>query len=287
MAELRELQRFIENTRALGEIVQAMRNLAGVYVRRAESTIQATRPYREVVESALAAVLAAAAWPVLEEDTETPAVLVVFASDQGLCGTFNEHVVSCVTEFVAEHAGIEVMVIGRRGRDLLRQRGIAPCVDSDAPTSLEGIKARVADLSERLFQAFSAAGAERLFFAYNRYESMGRFQPVVRRVLPPTREDLAAEPAIEFRSDPILTAPPDQLLGRFMEEYFFINLFGTLLESHGSENGARLLAMTAAAANIDKRLVDLTKKYQNARQEMVTSELLDVVGGAEALQAQT
>jgi len=71
-----------------------------------------------------------------------------------------------------------------------------------------------------------------------------------------------------------------------MEEYFFINLFGTLLESHGSEIGARLLAMTAAAANIDKRLVSLTKNYQNARQEMVTSELLDVVGGAEALQAQ-
>jgi len=286
MAELRELQRYIENTRALGEIVQAMRNLAGVYVRRAETTIQATRPYRDVVESALASALEAADWPALDEDDEAPAVLVAFASDQGLCGTYNEHVVDCVAGFVKEHPATEVMVIGRRGRDLLRHRGVEPCVDTDAPTSLEGIKARVADLGERLFQAFSAAGAERLLFAYNKYESMGRFQPTVRRVLPPTREDLAATPSISFRSDPILTAPPEQLLGRFMEEYFFINLFGTLLESHGSENGARLLAMTAAAANIDKRLIDLTKKYQNARQEMVTSELLDVVGGAEALRAQ-
>jgi len=286
MAELRELQRYIENTKALGEIVQAMRNLAGVYVRRAESTIQATRPYRDIVNSALAAALDAADWPVLETDDDAPSVLVVFASDQGLCGTYNERVIDCAGDFIDSKPLTEVMVIGRRGEGLLQQRGIEPIVAADAPTSLEGIRSRVADLSERLFQAFSAAGAEHLFFAYNEYESMGRFQPTVRRVLPPARDDLTADPAVAFPSEPILTASPDRLLGRFMEEYFFINLYGTLLESHGSENGARLLAMTAAAANIDKRLVDLTKKYQNARQEMVTSELLDVVGGAEALQTQ-
>ncbi|MDP6107267.1 MAG: FoF1 ATP synthase subunit gamma, partial [Candidatus Brocadiia bacterium] len=79
------------------------------------------------------------------------------------------------------------------------------------------------------------------------------------------------------------TASPDELLGNLAEEYFFIQLYRALLEDHASENGARLLAMTAASSNIDDSLAELTKDYQSARQDAITGELLDVVGGAEAL----
>jgi len=111
---------------------------------------------------------------------------------------------------------------------------------------------------------------------------MGRFREETRTVLPPLREQLHEAADRELSYDPILTAPVGALLLRFVDEYFFIQLYRAMLESHASENGARLLAMTAAGTNIDRKLVDLTKAFQTARQENVTSELLDVVGGAEA-----
>jgi len=105
----------------------------------------------------------------------------------------------------------------------------------------------------------------------------------VRPVLPPRPEQLAEAQREQFRAAPILTAPAGELLGALIEEYFFIQLYRALLESHASENGARLVAMTSASSNIDDALASLTKQFQSLRQDAITAEMLDVVSGAEAL----
>ncbi len=283
MADLRDLQRKLESIAALREIVQAMRNLAAVYVRRAESTLDATRPYETVVETGLATALERAHVADIPDQSEHPPIAIVFSSDQGLCGAYNERVVRTALQFCDEHPGTQLIAIGLRGRDMLAQRDIEPLLSVRAPTSLEGIKAQVPELSEQIFETYAKHGAGDLFFVYNMYESMGRFTGTTRRVLPPGRDKADTDAAETFRSEPLLTMPADELLSRLIEEHFFINLFRGLLESHASENGARLLSMTAASSNIDNRISVLTKEYQSARQEMVTAELLDVVGGAEAL----
>lgn len=284
MPELRELQRKLESIQALREIVQAMRNLAAVYVRRAETTLRGTRPYSEIVQTALATVLRRL--QTTEENpahAQRPALAIVFGSDQGLCGTYNEKVVNRTTDFLSEHPETPILVVGLRAAGVIKQKGIAPALVLEAPTSLAGIKAKVPDLAERAFTEVTEAGAEELYFIYNLYVSMGQYEETVRRVLPPSKDDLAEAMELPFRGDPILTDTPQALLGHLIEEYFFVQLFRVLLESHASENGARLLAMTAASSNIDKRIGDLTKEYQTVRQDVVTAELLDVVGGAEAL----
>ena len=284
MPELRELQRKLESITALREIVHAMRNLAAVYVRRAETSLDATRPYGSVVATALSVVMDRMHLQTAAADPGPPVALVL-ASDQGLCGTYNERVVRRTLQFREEYPETTFMAIGQRGCDALGQHGIEPALAVRAPTSLEGITAQILDLADQVFTAFSATGRDRLFLIYNVYESMGRFSDTVRQVLPPDRQSLESDDSPEFGYDPILTALPELLLDRLMEEHFFISLFCALLESHASENGARLLSMTAASTNIDKRIAELTKEYQGARQEVVTSELLDVVGGAEALRA--
>ena len=167
---------------------------------------------------------------------------------------------------------------------MLRLRGTEPVLGLRAPTSIEGIKAKVADLALEIFAAYTESGAAALVFVYNTYGSMGSFTENVRTVVPPSLAAPDPESApYRFRGEPILSGPPEEILGPLVEEYFFIELYRALLESHAGENGARLMAMTAASANIDDRLVDLTRETRTVRQDAITSELLDVVGGAEAL----
>jgi F-type H+-transporting ATPase subunit gamma len=284
MAELRELQRKLESIQSLKDVVNAMRNLAAIYVRRAEDALKASRPYGDVVNTALRLVLERSRFDTAGEEDDRPALLVVFASDQGLAGPFNERVCSEAVAFAEGLASrAEIAVIGMRGRGLLEQRGVSPVLAARSPTSLEGIRSRVPEISAELFGAYHNLGPARLFFVFNAYESMGRFVPTVRRIVPPVREELEAEPGHRFTWDPILTAPPGDLLGRLIEEYIFIELYQSLLESHASENGARLTSMTAAGSSIDDRLEVLRQQFQSVRQESITAELMDVVSGTEAL----
>jgi len=284
MAELRELQRKLDSIKALREIVTAMRNLAAIYVRRAGGAVDAIRPYSDVVETALGVVLDRAHGRGADLVADVRCMALVFASDQGLCGTYNDRVVRAAMEFRdASPLPVEFVAIGRRAHGLLGMRGVAPAMAVGSPTSLEGIRARVPELAAEVFETYARLGADEMVFIYNEYHTAGRFSQQVRRVLPPRREDLGEGRRAELRSQPILTAQPADLLGELMEEYFFIQFYRALLESHASENGARLMSMTAASANIDDRLVELTQEFQSVRQDVITSELLDVVGGAEAL----
>jgi len=272
MADLRHLQRQLDSAGALSDIVAAMRNMAAAYVRRAEA-----------VAMALSVALGRGAGALAELPEDAPGLAVVFASDQGLCGTYNERIVEAALEHGRSAPGrVEFIVVGHRGRDLLSMRGTEPVLALGAPGSLEAIRSRITDVAAEIYRAYGESGAQRLFFVYNEYEGMGRYRETVRRVLPPPGDDLAGAES-PFSYEPILTAPPRDVLARLAEEYFFIELCRALLESHASENGARLTSMTSASTNVDNRVADLTKQYQTARQDEITAELLEVVSGAEAL----
>lgn len=284
MAELRELERKLESLAALREVVKAMRNLAAVYVRRAEAALEAIRPYSRTVETALATVLDRVGGARTAPETPGKCLAVVFAGDQGLCGTYNDRVVREAVRFAAQ-AGprVSFAAVGRRARDLLALRGITPVLSAPGPASLEGIRSDVPELAADLFETYVASGAAEMVFVYNEYEGLGRFREQSRPVLPPRREQVATDGTARFSYEPLLGSDPARLLGKLAEEYFFIELYRALLESHSSENGARLLAMTAASGNIDERLAEVTREFQSVRQNSITAELLDVVAGAEAL----
>jgi len=338
MADLRQLERQLDSINALKEIVQAMRNLSAIYLRRAELTIEAIRPYAEIVETGLVVTLERVAAPeswggrsclprsgpdqrqtgmsapphagtpappdggmpatphagvsappqsAIRNPDQGPALLLLFASDQGLCGNYNDRIVAAGVAFAEETGQVEFATIGHRGKDLLAMRGRETLLDLDCPTTLESIKARVRGLAARVYERYVNRGFQRLFFAYNMYESVGRFNEHVRQILPPGRETLLSHQHPSFRSEPLLTVPPAEALGHLLEEYFFIQLYRALLESHVSENGARLASMTIASTNIEEKFTLIAQHYHQARQGQITSDLLDVVSGAEALMGDT
>jgi len=171
VAELRELQRKLESTKALREIVNAMRNLAAIYMRRAERTLEAIRPYSAVVETALRVVLERAGAPEFERDEQGGCVALVFAGDQGLCGAYNQRVVRAAREFAASAAGpVDFVAIGLRAHSLLRMQGTEAIL----------------------------SGATQMVFVYSAYAGMGRFREHVRPVLPPRPEQLAEAQREQF-----------------------------------------------------------------------------------------
>jgi len=284
VAGLRRLKRQLESIRVLSDIVAAMRDLAAICVRHAEAAVRATRPYAELVETALDEAMKQADLQQADRPADASAVAVVFTSEQGLCGAYNDRVVRRALEFMREAPGPKQLVaIGRRGRDLLALQGAKAALSLPGPTNLEAIRNQVLELAAQVFELYSERGASELFFVYNAYAGMGRFQETVRQVLPVSAGDLQASRERAFSYEPILTAPPRELLGQLIEEYFFIEFYRGLLESHASENGARLASMTTATTNIEERIVALTRRFQSVRQEDITAELLDVVSGAEAL----
>ena len=285
MPSLREVQVKLENADALSEIVDGMRTLAAIYLRRAEATLRAIRPYAENVEAALLEVLDRMFVAGETAEHGAGALVVVFSSDQGLCGPYNDRVVEAATAYEQEHPGLAITfaTLGGRGHDLLALRGRTTALTLDAPVNIEGVAAAVSQATERIYDVYVERNIARLLFAFNRYDSVGRFHSLVQQILPPDRSKLHTHGRPTFTTEPLMTAPPHTLLEPLAEEFFFIELYRAMLEGLASENGARLQAMTLASSNIDDTVRLLTQAYRSARQEQITSELLDVVGGAEAL----
>jgi F-type H+-transporting ATPase subunit gamma len=239
------------------------------------------------VETALRVVLERPGRRPAEPQASQRVLAVVFASDQGLCGTFNERAVRAAVDFKEKTPEpMDMVAVGRRAHDLLSMRGVTPVLSRPAPTSLEGIRSQVPEMAADVFDVYLQRGADRMVFVYNDYESMGRFREKVLPVLPPDLELMGAGEEERFRYEPVLTMPPADLLAVLIEEYFFIQFCRALYESHCSENGARLMAMTAASGNIDDRFTEVRKEFQLVRQDSITAELLDVVAGAEALRTE-
>jgi F-type H+-transporting ATPase subunit gamma len=241
------------------------------------------RPYADTVEQALRLALRLSPGGIPEPPPEARTLIVAFAADQGLAGNYSDGVVTSAMALAESLPGeVDTICIGYRALELMRLRGVEPLSVHRAPGSIEGIVSEIPDLAAQVFTAYRERGAEQLYFVYSRYESLGRYEQMHRRVLPPESELVEGAATAEAGYPPLLTAPAEQVLGHFLEEYFFVEFNRALLEGHASENGARLASMTSAASNIDERLDDLTQQYQSERQTVITSELLDVVSGAEA-----
>lgn len=284
MSRLREVQQKLENADALGGIVDGMRTLAAIYLRRAEATLDAIRPYAQNVETALLEVLGRCA-ECSDPDEESSALVLIFASDQGLCGPYNERIAAAALEFETTHPDLAVTyaAIGHRGHEALALAERTTLLAMESAVSIEGVKAAVDDIGERVYAAILERGIAQCYFAFNRYESVGHYHPVIQKILPPSRETLVTRTHPTLRTPPILTTAPERLLENLIEEFLFIELYRAMLESLASENGARLQAMTFASNNIEDTIEELAQAYRSARQDEITSELLDVVAGAEAV----
>jgi len=287
MATLRDIKRRIASVKSTQQITKAMKLVAAAKLRRAQERILEARPYAFKMQEVLSS-LALRADPqshplLLRRDAgRKKKTLVIIAADKGLCGAFNSNIMRRSLELLRATDGevaMTLIVVGRKARDFYRRRPYT--IRSEQIGFFDKLAyAHAAALGQELAKAYMAGEADEIQLVYNEFKSVATQRVVVERLLPieplQPSEELAA---IDFIYEPSPAAILESLLPKHVE----VQVYRALMESVAGEYGARMTAMEAATKNASEMIDLLTLQFNKARQERITRELLEVVGGAEAL----
>lgn len=302
MASLRDIKKRIRSVNGSQKITKAMKLVAASKLKRAQDAVDRSRPYAEHITALLARVARRAeaearargeeaAHPLFATRPVRRAVLVVVSSDRGSCGAFNSNVIRHAERFLAQNGGrlgrVEVWTVGRKARDYFAKR--KNTVHFDVPDLFRELSfGRTQLLAQQLIGQFMAGELDAAFVAYNEAQSAMSQVVRVRDVLPavPPQADAAGAGVDGAEADGVemLYAPSrDALLHALAPAWVSVQLHRALLESVAAEHGARMTAMEAATKNAQELVETLTLQYNRLRQAAITTELMDIIGGAEAL----
>lgn len=290
METLEQLHSQLDSLGELRSIVKTMKALSAATIRQYEEAVRALNGYYQTVERGLYVVLQDTGLPPRAEP-EDPARLaaVVFGSDHGLCGRFNEIISDHALEHMASTgAGREsrkVLAVGARVAASLENAGQPAEEVFMVPGSADQITATVQQILLKIDQWRHQDGIRHVYLLFNGHAEGSRYDPVTVELLPLDLRRFQQLRDKEWPSNRLPTFSMERatLLSRLVHQYLFVSIFRACAESQASEHASRLAAMQSAERNLDERLDDVTMQFRRARQNSVTSELLDVIGGFEAI----
>lgn len=303
------LQRRIKSTHDLGSVVRTMKALAAVSVRHYEEAVASLAAYTRTIELALqalarqipeetlaAAVASGAPGTGSGHAGDLPEGAIVLGTDQGMCGTFNDQMAQYVRAVRAGPAGRPgdgaaaprpgpVWAVGVRLVPALREAGLEPEAVFAAPGSAEGITGKVSELLSGLDAWLRGAGLGTVRIYHQRSTGPATYRPRAVLLWPVDLRGLAGlrRRRWDSRSLPMTRLPWEQMLRPIVRQHLFIGLYRAHAESLASENAARLATMERAEKNIAERLQELQLQFNYLRQQSITVELLDIIGGYESL----
>ena len=289
MANLKQIRKRIGSVKSTQKITRAMKLVAAARLRRAQENITRLRPYAiktmDVLSSVAARVPAEEApHPLLEKHEIESVLLVVLTSDRGLAGAFNANIEKMAhrrwKELEAEGKQVRFAVIGRKGRDFLERRG-ADIVRDFTGVFEDPTLEKAGEIARTIADAYVASEGtlDACYLIYNEFKSAISQQVIVESLLPIVPRELGPDDQGEFIYEPDEKGLLDTLLPLYLE----VEIYRAVLESVASEHGARMTAMDAATNNASDMLDRLTLEYNRARQAAITTELMEIIGGAEAL----
>lgn len=291
MPTLEGLRRQIETATDLGSVVTTMKTLAAVSIHQYERAAEALTDYSRTIELGFQIVLRNERLPIELEEVRGNTAAIVFGSDQGMCGQFNEEIVSFANAKAREENTEEpwrLLVVGARTEGQLLDQGGRIEQTYDVPTSVSQITNLVQEMLPHIERLRSEANLSRVLVFHNRRTSASSFEPSRDQLLPLSvrRSRRWREEPWPSRSLPMFVTPQGRLISQLVQHDLFVSLFRACAESLASENASRIAAMQAAEKNIDERLEELRGSFNQLRQSAITEELLDVVTGFEALSQQ-
>lgn len=295
MANLRAIRKRIGSVKSTQQITKAMKMVSAAKLKRAQDAIVAARPYaarmREVVRS-LAGRAPEEAHPLLTPREAKRLALLVITSDRGLCGGFNSNLLRAANRFMADRRGsyeeIVLFVAGRKARDFFRRRGV-PMRQEYVGVLGSLSYAHAERFSRDLVEGYLAGEFDEVVVAFNEFRSAisqaVRFDGLFPIALEPEKaKGEGAGPAYAAADIDYLYEPSrKEILEVLLPKYVETQIFRVLLESVAGEHGARMTAMDSATSNAVDMISRLTLQMNRARQAAITKELMEIIGGAEAL----
>ncbi len=286
MASVRQIRRRIRSVENTAKITKAMSMIAASKMRRTQEAALRGRPYADLMQTLLSHLAAQTQddedhHPLLVERPRNNVGLVVISPDRGLTGGLNSNINRAAGQFVVDQAGagVKVIAMGRKGRDFMVRTGQdVQAVFTDIPDR-PGID-QVTPVARMVIDSFTNEEVDAVYVAYADFVNTTLQRPVVVQLLPVVPAELEASQAVGYIYEPDERPVLDQLLPRYVE----MQLYHYLLEGIASEQSARMVAMRNATDNANEMVEDLTLVMNKARQETITKELLDIVGGVAAVE---
>jgi len=292
MNDVESLKNSIRSAEDLGAVARTMKTLAAVNIRQYEAAVESLREYNHTIRTGIKMLM--------RHSTENltgrvvagsqPGV-IVFGSDQGMCGQFNQQIAQFTVETFPElsQTGPPVICIGSRAADSLRAAGISVDQVSALPGSADGMTSLVHELLPVIDQWRMAYDVGRIMVVHNRRQTASTWKPHAFQLLPIDLAHLQRTSGKKSESAgvslPYWTMDPDRLFSDLVRQFLFVSLFRACAESQAGENASRIASMQSAERNIRERLQHLRTEYAQTRQTAITEELLDVVTGFEALES--
>jgi F-type H+-transporting ATPase subunit gamma len=286
MPTIRDIRRRIRSVQNTGKVTNAMSLIAASKMRRTQTAVMQGRPYSEKIQEVIADL---AAQPSGETDGIHPLLqvrplqrvgVVAITPDRGLCGGMHASLNRRVAQFIlGQSVPVRVIIVGRKGRDFMVRYG----QDLQAVFTDLGDRPNLVDtlaISHLVIDAYTEGQMDEVHLAYTRFISITSQQPVIEKLLPMVPAPLTSAQRVGYIYEPDSLTVLGTLLPRFVE----MQLYHALLESIASEQSARMVAMKNATDNAKSLVEDLTLDMNKLRQDSITRELLDLIGGAAALE---
>lgn len=290
MPSIELLKRRIRTAGDLRSLVRTMKALAAVSIRQYERAVESLVEYNRTVEMGFQILLREQEVSVFKGTNKKKCLgAVIFGSDLGMCGQFNEQISSYALESIkklgCEPTDTANVVVGARVTGYLEDGGMKVDYEIPVPSSLAGITMTVREINEILLEWWTGKRIDQLFLFYNNHVSGAQYHPHTVRLLPLDIEWLQRIKVRKWPTKvlPIFTMDWNVLFPLMVRQYVFVSLFQATAESLASENASRLAAMQGAEKNIDDVLSELKLQFHQERQMIITDELLDIVAGFEAL----
>ena len=287
MATLKQLRTRVGSIKNIQKVTYAMQLVAAARVRKAQDAILAARPYAEHLGRILAGLHASGAGgegahPLLRTPpSSTSTTVVVVTSERGLCGGFNGAICRKAVAEVGDQpdAASDLVTVGKKARDFFRARGYAISREHSDVFRAPPVFSRAEEIATDLTERFASGATDRVVLVFSRFQSLARQEPTVLQLLPIAPDEGEQEGVKDYIFEP----SPERLLEVLVPRYVNFQVWRALLESNAGEQAARMTAMDNASKNAGELIDELTREMNKARQSTITLELMDIVGGAEAV----
>ncbi|HHY10851.1 MAG TPA: ATP synthase F1 subunit gamma [Firmicutes bacterium] len=287
----REIKRRISSIASTQQITKAMEMIAAVKLRKAQAEVLNTRPFFQRLGASLAAVIEAAhkaGDPLPEIARSRPGkkhCLILFTSDRGLAGGYNAAIIREAEAFLRKHPDTELVILGRKARDHFRRRSqtfLAEFINlGDEPTLRQA-----QEIGQVVYDFYAHELFDRVTILYTKFINTVTHKAEYRHILPVVRPEADQKTAAEMLNALYIYEPSiNAVLEALLPLYVDAAVYQSLVEAKASEFGARMTAMRNASDNADELIRELNLTFHRARQAMITKEIAEIVGGADALEA--
>ena len=290
MATLRDIQNRIKAVQSTQKITKAMKMVAASKLRKVQTRMLNLRPYAEKMHDVLQSLAMGAdreSHPLLALRPRKTVEVVVVTSDRGLCGAFNTNIMKaaqkCIDDYENDSFEVKISAVGKKANDYFKRKNV------ELTNSWTGISGSVtftnaSDIADKIKESYTNEEADEVVVVYNAFKSMVAQTVTVSKLLPLAAIEEAEEAATdEGPADFIYEPSMDAIFERLIPRNVDIQIYRALLESSAAEEAARMSAMENATQSCDEMVDSLTLQFNKARQASITAELMDIVGGVEAL----